>query len=296
MSSIFAYNPEKRLAKPVFNFKRIVRYKEALSKSWISRGYPLDSNPIPTLAKNYKKHSELQFDLSQMARKLNEKSRKYSQLLKKKKQESIEKDDTCCSIVQDCRDLKKNIAELSEKAHKLESEMTALAFRSVNFTSPNVGPKDKVIKEHFPKLEDANFPVLTHVQLGTKYLDILDLERAGRVIGHGFYYGKDELVLLERALTSYAIDVGLKRGWRLLSVPDLVKKSAVAAAGFLPKSTDIHDSSIVYEISANDNDDNDNDGGSELCLAGTSELSILSYLSDRHFDSNELPLKFIAER
>ena len=45
-----------------------------------------------------------------------------------------------------------------------------------------------------------------HVELCAQH-DLVDFEAGGRVAGHGFYFLKNEGVLLELALQQYAIDL-----------------------------------------------------------------------------------------
>jgi seryl-tRNA synthetase len=50
------------------------------------------------------------------------------------------------------------------------------------------------------------FPVLDHVALAEQH-ELIDFEGGARIAGHGFYFLKNEAVLLELALQQYALDI-----------------------------------------------------------------------------------------
>ncbi|KAH9273291.1 hypothetical protein BASA83_004288 [Batrachochytrium salamandrivorans] len=52
--------------------------------------------------------------------------------------------------------------------------------------------------------------------------DMLDIDRAGKVSGSRFYYLKNAGAMLEMALTRYAMDMCLQRGFMPVLVPVLV--------------------------------------------------------------------------
>jgi len=74
--------------------------------------------------------------------------------------------------------------------------------------------------EHQPRQFD--FKPLDHVELGEK-LDLMDFEAGAKVTGHGFYYLKNEAVLLELALQRFAVDRLVKRGFTPMITPDLAR-------------------------------------------------------------------------
>ena len=76
-----------------------------------------------------------------------------------------------------------------------------------------IGVDDKSNLELFrgkTPLPTFDFKPLDHVELGEK-LDLVDFEAGASVAGHGFYFLKNEAVLLELALQRYAVDVLMRR-------------------------------------------------------------------------------------
>jgi len=68
----------------------------------------------------------------------------------------------------------------------------------------------------------------SHVDIGVE-LDLLDFAGAAVTTGWGWYYLKNEAVLLEQALVQYAYSVCLGRGWKLVAPPSIVYSHIAAA-------------------------------------------------------------------
>ncbi|KAH9264271.1 hypothetical protein BASA83_012290 [Batrachochytrium salamandrivorans] len=73
--------------------------------------------------------------------------------------------------------------------------------------------------------------------------NMLDIDRAGKVSGSRFYYLKNAGAMLEMALTRYAMDMCLQRGFMPVLVPvlvpDIIRHEVVEeACGVSPRSDD----------------------------------------------------------
>ena len=120
--------------------------------------------------------------------------------------------------------LKERGREFREKTGDIQRQLDALAAEqeAIQRTIPNLShPHAPVGADDQANLEVArgktplpkfDFPPLDHVELGEK-LDLVDLEAGARVAGHGFYFLKNEAVLLELALLRYALEVLLGEGF-----------------------------------------------------------------------------------
>lgn len=64
-----------------------------------------------------------------------------------------------------------------------------------------------------------------------KNLDLLRTENLGNLTGHRSYYFIKELALLEQALIRYTVDVLMKKGFTLYSVPDLLHSALIEGCG-----------------------------------------------------------------
>lgn len=108
--------------------------------------------------------------------------------------------------------------------------------------------------------------------------DWLDFERGAKVAGAKFYFIKGDLALLENAITQYAIDYVVKKGFTLMNVPHMVNSRIVTGTGFAPRTSEQSDEYFVE--------------GEDLALIGTSELSLTGYHADEIIDEDKLPLLY----
>jgi len=119
-----------------------------------------------------------------------------------------------------------------------------------------------------------DFEPKSHADIATD-LGIIDLERAAKVSGAGFYYLKNELALLDYAIMRYAIDSLLKKGFTLIEPPYMIKRKPYEGV------TDLTDfESVMYKIE-----------GEDFYLIATSEHAMGSMLMDEVINAEDLPIK-----
>ena len=80
-----------------------------------------------------------------------------------------------------------------------------------------------------------DFPPRDHVEIGEK-LDLMDFEAAAKVAGHGFYFLKNEAVLLELALQLFAVRTVIEAGFTPTTTPDLARNEVLEGIGFIPRA------------------------------------------------------------
>ena len=95
------------------------------------------------------------------------------------------------------------------------------------------------------------------MQLAEK-LDLVDFEAGANVAGHGFYFLKNEAVLLELALQRYAVDVLMGEGFTPVTTPDLARNDVLAGTGYIPRGPETQ----IYSIENTD-----------LSLVATAEIT-----------------------
>jgi seryl-tRNA synthetase len=120
-----------------------------------------------------------------------------------------------------------------------------------------------------------DFEPLDHVELLEKR-GWAEFARARKVAGERAYALRDDAVLLERALHSYAIDLLLDRDFTVISVPSLVKEEALIGTGQFPGHRE-----ETYAIPADD-----------LYLAGTAEVALVGLHSGEILDKKQLPIRY----
>ncbi len=117
------------------------------------------------------------------------------------------------------------------------------------------------------------FKPLDHVDLGEK-LDLFDFEAGAKVAGHGFYFLKNDAVLLELALQRYAIDVLMREGFTPTITPDLARNEVLQGTGYIPRGPETQ----IYSIA-----------DSDLSLVATAEITLGGLLAGEILEEETLP-------
>ncbi len=178
--------------------------------------------------------------------------------------------------------LKTDVADHEEQLRRLDDEIKQRLRRIPNLTHPDapVGLTEddsrEVRKVGVPRVFD--FPVKDHVELG-KSLDLIDFETGSKVAGAGFYYLKNDAVLLDLALQQFALRKLIDRGFTPITTPDLARNSILEGVGFTPRG----DETQVYSIEDTD-----------LSLVGTAEITLGGMLADELLDEAVLPIKYVG--
>ncbi|MEZ6105736.1 MAG: serine--tRNA ligase [Pirellulaceae bacterium] len=163
---------------------------------------------------------------------------------------------------------------------RLDAEVHAILRTIPNMAHPDapIGGDDTSnleVRQGSTAPRSFDFPVLDHVELG-KRLDLIDFEGGARTSGAGFYFLKNEGVLLDLALQRFAIAELMKRGFQPTITPDLAQNSILEGIGFMPRGPETQ----VYSIEHSD-----------LSLIGTAEITLGGLYSGHVFDADQLPLR-----
>jgi seryl-tRNA synthetase len=175
---------------------------------------------------------------------------------------------------------------LKEKIAALENELkvTEEKWQSQMQTVPNPafddvplgGEEDSV---EIKRVGEQNRGAKDHLDFATER-DWVDFERGAKVAGAKFYYLKGDLALLENAITQFALDFVLKKGFTYLTVPHMVSSRVAAGAGFAPRGDESGNEYFVE--------------GEDLALIGTAEAPLTGYHADEIIDEDKLPLKYVG--
>ena len=124
-------------------------------------------------------------------------------------------------------------------------------------------------------VRQPSFPVLDHVELAQQH-DLVDFEGGARIAGNGFYFLKNEAVLLELALQQYAMELLVSEGFIPTITPDLARGEILQGIGFIPRGPETQ----IYSIENQD-----------LNLVATAEITLGGLYSGQVIDAEQLPLK-----
>jgi seryl-tRNA synthetase len=177
------------------------------------------------------------------------------------------------------RRLREEVAALETKAAEIVAESDAILRAIPNLTHPAapVGGEDAAveIRRGATPVPSFSFQPRDHVDLGAA-LDLFDFEAGATVAGHGFYFLKNDAVLLELALQRYAVDLLQREGFTVMTTPDLARDTILEGTGFMPRGPETQ----IYSIT-----------GSDLSLVATAEITLGGAFHERIFEAEELPLK-----
>lgn len=183
------------------------------------------------------------------------------------------------ALITQGRELREQIAANEAGQKVIEEELRKEQVRIPNMTHPDapVGhtEEDSKVLRTWGEPPKFDFEPLDHVALMEKH-DLLDLEAGARVAGHGFYFLKNEAVLLETALVRYALHKLRAAGFTLMSTPDVARDEILEGIGFIPRGEEAQ----IYSIQNTD-----------LSLVATAEITLGGSLKDQILDISELPIK-----
>jgi seryl-tRNA synthetase len=176
-------------------------------------------------------------------------------------------------------ELDQHLSQLREQLNETSSRLQALMLLTptIPWKGAPVGLDESanVTIKRWGTRPEFGFEPLDHVEL-LETRDWAEFARARKVAGERAYALKGDMVLLERALHSYALDVLTVREFTVVSVPSLVKEEALTGTGMFPSHRE-----EIYALPADD-----------LYLAGTAEVALVGLHSGEILDKKVLPIRY----
>jgi len=167
--------------------------------------------------------------------------------------------------------LQKQVNTYEEKVHEYLMRLPNLLHETV---PTGKDENDNVPIRTWGKTPKLHFPPKDHIELGLN-LDIMDTEKAAKIAGARFFYLKNEGVLLDMALMSFALEEIAKKGYTPIEPPFLMRRKPYEGVVAL---SDFED--VLYKIQDED-----------LYLIATSEHPIAAMFMDDVLKTEDLPLK-----
>ncbi|ADP80379.1 serine--tRNA ligase [Pseudofrankia inefficax] len=247
--------------------KRFIRDNPDVVKQAVRvKGLDLD---VDELLKLDQENRELQFAKDQAL------SRRKSSAKEFAKADAARKEELRAQSAETDAELRRLNEQQAATSERLTELM--LATPTIPWEGAPVGPDESAntVVRTWGTPPTFDFETLDHVDLAEKR-GWAEFARARRVAGERAYALCGDLVLLERALHSYALDVLRGRDFQLMSVPVLVKEAPLVGSGMLPKGR-----AEIYEIPADD-----------AYLAGTAEVALVGLHSGEILDASRLPIRY----
>lgn len=212
----------------MFDIKAIRENPETFDLGWKRRGMEPQSAALIALDTNLR---EKKTELQECQSRRNVASKSIG--LAKAKGENAD------GLIREVADLKKRMAELEGDVRRLADGLTYKMCRLDNIPADDVpdgaDEKDNVVVRKWGARPKFDFEPKQHFDLGEK-LGQMDFEGAARMSGARFVILRGGLAKLERALSTFMLDVHTTEfGYEETSVPLLVRDHALYGTSQLPK-------------------------------------------------------------
>ncbi len=166
---------------------------------------------------------------------------------------------------------------LEEKETALSAQLKEKMMKIPNIIDPSVpigkNDEENVEVECFGEKTRADFEIPYHTEI-MAYFNGIDKEAAGRVAGEGFYYLMGDIARLHSAVTAYARDFMIDKGFTYYIPPFMIRSEVVTGVMSFEEME-----AMMYKIE-----------GEDLFLIGTSEHSMIGKFINTLNDEKTLPL------
>ncbi|MBI4016292.1 MAG: serine--tRNA ligase [Candidatus Aenigmarchaeota archaeon] len=184
-------------------------------------------------------------------------------------------------LVEEAKTLPRKIEELEKHTEEVLQKIRQLLLMLPNMLHPSVPfGKDDTENEQvktFGKMPTFDFDPASHVDLLAKW-NLADIERAAKISGARWYFLKNELAILEMAISKYAIDFMIKKGFAFFQPPYMISRKPME--GVVPLG-DFEEA--LYKIE-----------GEDLYNIATSEQPMTAMYMDEVLEEKQLPIKMTA--
>jgi seryl-tRNA synthetase len=194
--------------------------------------------------------------------------------LKKKEKDVSTRISKAKKIDTEITTLEKQVEECEKKTQYYRMRIPNLLHESVPIGKDE---HDNVPLRAWSETPKFRFPAKDHIDLGLA-LDIMDIERAGKVAGARFFYLKREGVLFDMALMSFALEEMVKKGYTPIEPPFLMRRKPYE--GVVALSDFEND---LYKVEKED-----------LYLIATSEHPMAAMFTNEVLKAEDLPLRLVG--
>ena len=168
------------------------------------------------------------------------------------------------------------LAELEKATEEMGERIKTIMMTIPNMIDPSVpiGPDDScnVEVQRFGEPVVPDFEIPYHTEIMESF-DGIDMDAAGRVSGNGFYYLMGDIARLHSAVTAYARDFMIGKGFTYCIPPFMIRSNVVTGVMSFAEMD-----AMMYKIE-----------GEDLYLIGTSEHSMIGKFIDQMIPESKLP-------
>lgn len=257
----------------MLDIKLIRENPDLVRKDLKRRHHPEYLDYLEEFIKSDKKWRELLAEVNKLRQRRNEISLKIAKAKKEKK-------DTA-KLMKEAEKIPEKIKQIETEVTQLEEKNKLLLMKIPNMMHESVpdgkDENDNVEVRKWGKPSKFNFEPKDHLTI-LQDLGLIDVERAAKVAGHGFFFLKNELVLLDLAIQRFALDILRKKGFTIIEPPYMVNKESYEGVAPLQDFQE-----MMYKIQDYD-----------MFMIATAEHPMGSMLRDETIDKKDLPLRFVG--
>ena len=166
---------------------------------------------------------------------------------------------------------------LEEREAELETKVRDLQMKIPNIVDDSVpvgrDDSENVEVKQYGAQSNPDFEIPYHTDIMALFNGI-DKEAAGKVAGEGFYYLMGDIARLHSAVTAYARDFMIDKGFTYCIPPFMIRSNVVSGVMSFEEMD-----AMMYKIE-----------GEDLFLIGTSEHSMIGKFIDTITEEDQLPL------
>lgn len=257
----------------MLDIKLIREHPDIVKENLKKRKAPEKLQMLDELLEHDKKWREQLTWLNELRHKMNIATAKIAELKKAGKD--------IARKIEEAREIELQIEKIEKRVNEKKEEIDYILMRLPNLLHQSVpfgeGEAENVSIREWGDIPKFDFPVRDHIDLASG-LDIMDVERAGKVSGARFYYLKNEGVLLDLALIQFALGELVKKGYAPIEPPFMMRRRPYEGVTAL---SDFEE--MLYKVQDED-----------LYLIATSEHPIAAMFMDEVLNAQDLPLKYVG--
>jgi len=257
----------------MLDIKLIRENPDLVKKDLKRRHHPEYLDYLEEFIESDKKWRELLAEVNKLRQRRNEISLEIAKAKKEKK-------DTA-KLMKEAEKIPEKIKQIETEVIQLEEKNKLLLMKIPNMMHESVpdgkDENDNIEVRKWGKPSKFNFEPKDHLTI-LQDLGLIDVERAAKVTGHGFFFLKNELVLLDLAIQRFALDILRKKGFTIIEPPYMVNKESYEGVAPLQDFQE-----MMYKIQDYD-----------MFMIATAEHPMGSMLRDETIDKKDLPLRFVG--
>lgn len=290
--------------KPVLDIKHITKNPGLYEQNCVDRNYRQQAQNSWRILELTQERATLQRAAREQRELNNDVQRQIGELQRRIKTpaEPTERQDLEGSLIEllsKAKVIKDAVSGVAEQEKQIDDEILELALALPNLSSQATPSGDgaEVVSFNEPSVEGLEYlsnpercmnqEAMSHVDIAAR-MDIIDFAGAATSSGWGYYFLKNQGLMLEQALIQYALSILRRHGFTVTSAPSIVYSHIAAACGFQPR--DQNDEQQIFNIQQSEKDQNK----PGLSLAATAEIPLAGMYAGHTFAESDLPLRMGA--